>query len=152
VVDQTPAAPPAAPADEGFYSAAERRIERFTVVIGLLGALVGWMVAGFRIAAAVAGGAALSWINYRWMKQGVHVLAQLSTVQAGEDKPRVPKRVYFKAVGRYALLILAAYVILRGLKLPVMGLIAGFFAVVAAVLVELVGQLFRSGPLPRADA
>jgi hypothetical protein len=55
-------------------------------------------------------------------------------------------------VGRYALLIAAAYVILRGFSLPPMSVLAGFFAVVAAVIVELIGQLFRGGPLPPADS
>ena len=30
--------------------------------------------------------------------------------------------------------------------------LAGFFVVVAAVIVELIGQLFRGGPLPRAQS
>jgi len=50
------------------------------------------------------------------------------------------------------LLIIAAYGILRGFSLPAASFIAGLFAVVAAVLVEMTGQLFRSGPQPRADS
>jgi hypothetical protein len=50
------------------------------------------------------------------------------------------------------LLIAAAYVILRGFSLPAASVLAGFFVVVAAVIVELIGQLFRDGPLPRAQS
>jgi hypothetical protein len=60
--------------------------------------------------------------------------------------------VYLKFVGRYALLIVAAYAILRSFKPPAASLLAGFFTIIAAVLLEMVGQLFRTGPPPRADS
>jgi ATP synthase I subunit len=137
---------------DSFYSAAERRIELLTIAIGAAAAIAASIVWGRRTAAGVASGAALSWINYRWLKQGVATLARLSTAQPDPEKARVPASVYLKFLGRYALLIAAAYAILRGFKLPPASLLAGFFAVIAAVLVESIGQLFRSKPEPRADA
>ena len=137
--------------DESFYTAAERRIEYLTIAIGALATIASAIIWGWRVSAGVASGAILSWINYRWLKQGVATLARISTAQAGA-KVRVPPSVYLKFLGRYALLIVAAYAILRGFKLPAASLLAGFFAVIAAVLVELIGQLFRSGPEPREDA
>jgi ATP synthase I chain len=139
-------------ADESFYAAAERRIEYFTLAIGATGAIVAAISWSRRAALGVAAGAALSWLNYRWMKQGIAALARLSTAQEGAEKPRVPSSVYIKFLGRYALLIVAAYVILRGFSLPAATFIAGLFAVFAAVLVEMIGQLFRTGPAPRADS
>jgi hypothetical protein len=138
--------------DDAFYAAAERRIEYLTVAIGLLASVAVAIHWGAKSGAGLAVGAALSWINYRWMKQGVNALAKLSTAQAGEEKARVPASVYFKFIGRYALLIVAAYVILRGFSLPAASVLAGFFVVVAAVIVELIGLLFRGGPLPRAQS
>jgi small-conductance mechanosensitive channel len=138
--------------DDAFYAASERRIEYLTIAIGAAAAIAAAIIWGWRTAAGVASGAALSWINYRWLKQGVATLARLSTAQAGTEKARVPPSVYLKFFGRYALLIVAAYAILRGFKLSAASLLAGFFAVIAAVLVELIGQLFRSGPEPREDA
>jgi len=138
--------------DDAFYAASERRIEYLTIAIGALATIAATAMWNWRAGAAVASGAALSWINYRWLKQGVSTLARLSTAQAGTEKARVPPSVYLKFLGRYALLIVAAYAILRGFKLPAASLLAGFFAVIAAVLVELIGQLFRSGPEPREDA
>jgi ATP synthase I chain len=138
--------------DDSFYTAAERRIEYLTIAIGVVATIAAAFIWGWRVSAGVASGAALSWINYRWLKQGVSTLARLSTAQAGTEKARVPRSVYLKFLGRYALLIVAAYAILRGFKLPAASLLAGFFAVIAAVLVELIGQLFRSGPEPREDA
>jgi hypothetical protein len=77
------------------------------------------------------------------MKQGIATLARVSTAQANSEKPRIPKTAYAKLLGRYALLIVAAYVILRGFRTMAASLLGGLFAGVAAVLVELIGQLFR---------
>jgi hypothetical protein len=138
--------------DESFYAAAERRIEHFTLAIGAIASIATGTFWNLKAGAGVAAGALLSWINYRWLKQGINALARLSTEQAGAEKPRVPASVYLKFLGRYALLIVAAYAILRGFSLPAPSFMAGLFAVVAAVLVEMTVQLFRSGPQPRADS
>jgi hypothetical protein len=140
------------PEDESFYAAAERRIEYFTLAIGAAATITAAVFWNLKVAAGVAAGASLSWINYRWMKQGIGTLARLSTAQEGAEKPRVPASVYLKFLGRYALLIVVAYVILRGFSLPAASFMAGLFAVVAAVLVEMTWQLFRSGAQPRADS
>lgn len=139
-------------ADEVFYDAAERRIEYLALGIGAAGTAITWFAWGGKAAAGFASGAILSWINYRWMKQGVGALARLSVAQAGSQRAQVPASVYLKFIGRYALLIVAAYAILRGFKPPAASLLAGFFTIIAAVLMEMVGQLFRAGPPPRADS
>ncbi len=121
-----------------------RRIEYLTLGLGAGATLVvavGW---GWRAAAGLALGAALSWVNYRWLKQGVAAIARLSTAQADAPQVRIPKRVYVKFFGRFALLLIAVYVILSGSLLPGATVLAGLFAVVAAVLVELIYQLIHS--------
>ncbi|MFZ3215436.1 MAG: ATP synthase subunit I [Candidatus Acidiferrales bacterium] len=139
-------------ADEALYAAAERRIEWLIAGIGGAATAGAALIWGGRAAAGLAAGAMLSWVNYRWMKQGVDTLARLSTAQAGTERARVPASVYLKFLGRYVLLIVAAYAILRAFKPPVASLLAGFFSVVAAVLVEMVGQLFRSSLPPDASS
>jgi predicted outer membrane lipoprotein len=138
--------------DEEFYCAAERRIEWLIAGIGVVATAATWFVCGGRAASGVAAGAILSWVNYRWMKQGVDTLARFSTAQAGTQRAQVPVSVYMKFLGRYALLIAAAYAILRAFRPPVASLLAGFFSVIAAVLVEMVGQLFRRSPPPDASS
>jgi hypothetical protein len=138
--------------DEEFYGAAERRIEWLIAGIGAVATVATWLVWGRTAAAGLAAGAILSWVNYRWMKQGVDTLARLSPAQAGTQRAQVPASVYLKFLGRYALLIVAAYAILRAFRPPVASLLAGFFSVVAAVLVEMVGQLFRHSPPPNASS
>lgn len=139
-------------ADDAFYDTAERRIEYLALGIGAAGTAITWFAWGGKAAAGFASGAILSWINFRWMKQGVGALARLSVAQAGSPRAQVPASVYLKFVGRYALLIVAAYAILRSFKPPAASLLAGFFTIIAAVLTEMVGQLFRAGPPPRADS
>jgi hypothetical protein len=139
-------------ADDAFYAAAERRIEYLALAIGAAGTVITWFAWGGKAATGFASGAVLSWINYRWMKQGVGTLARLSVAQTGSQRAQVPASVYLKFVGRYALLIVVAYAILRSFKPPAASLLAGFFTIIAAVLVEMVGQLFRTGPPPHADS
>jgi hypothetical protein len=138
--------------DSTFYAAAERRIEYFAVALGAAGAIFAAIFWGGRAAAGVASGAALSWLNFRWMKQGVGALARLSRAQEGAEKVRAPKGVYARFLGRYALLALAAYVILVWLRVPVASLLAGFGAVAIAALAEAAGQLFRSERIPHANS
>jgi hypothetical protein len=139
-------------ADEEFYAAAERRIEYLTIFLGVAAGICAGALWGSWIGVGVAVGALLSWINFRWMKQGVGALARLSKAQEGTEKARVPKSIYFKFAGRYILLVLAAYVTLKYLNLPVISLLAGFGAVGVAALVEVVWQLFRSTEIPYTNS
>lgn len=129
--------------DDAFYAAAGRRIEYFAVGLGAAATVVSAPVWGGRAAVGVGAGALLSWLNFRWLKQGVAALVTVSTAQAGAEKVRVPKRVYLKFLGRYASLIVVAYVILRVSSVPAVAVLSGLFAVVAAVLMELLYELSR---------
>lgn len=130
--------------EESFYAAAERRIEYLTLAIGAAGAIcaaIFWRMSG---GAGIVIGAFLSWVNFRWMRHGIDVLTRLSVAQENAVKPRVAKMTYVKLIGRYGLMIALAYVILRGFGSMAEGLLFGLFAAIAAVVVEVVGQLFRT--------
>ena len=129
-------------ANDSYYAAAERRIEYVTLAIGAAATIAALVVWSAYAAAGIAVGAVLGWLNYRWLKQGVGALAGLAKAQQGAEKVRVPRSVYFKFIGRYVLLIVVAYVILTRLKVPVESLLAGFGALVVAVLGEIIWQLF----------
>jgi ATP synthase I chain len=126
-----------------FYAAAERRIEYSTIAIGAAGAACAAIFWSLSAGAGLAAGALLSWLNFRWIRHGVGVLARLSIAQENAEKPRVTRWTYAKMIGRYALLIAAAYVILRGFETMRGGFLCGLFAAVAAVVVEGVGLLIR---------
>lgn len=136
--------------DEGFYRAAERRIEAFTLGLGVVAALVAaWRWSRWH-AAGILAGTALGWINFRWLKQGLDVLARLSEAQAEAAKVRVPRSVYVKFAGRYALIIAVVYVIFARSLMPAESVLAGLFALVAAVVLEILYQLVRGLSLPEA--
>ena len=135
-------------ASERFYRAAESRIEWLTAGVGTAAALVAAVWWGSRAAAGVVLGAALAWVNFRWLKQGVAALAQLFTARSGAQSVRIPKRIYAKFLGRFALLLAVVYVILSGTLFPAAAVLAGLFALVAAVLVELLYELLRGERLP----
>lgn len=128
-----------------FYTAAERRIEYFAAGIGAAGTIAAFIFWGMRPGIGVGVGAIISWLNYRWMRLGVATMAHVSKAQAGSEKVRIPPGTYLRSVGRYALLIGGAYVMLHLFSLPIVSLLAGFSAVLAGVLAEAIGQLFRSG-------
>jgi hypothetical protein len=129
---------------DSFYRAAERRIEWLTLALGAAGAVFAALRWDWRAGAGVALGALLTWLNFRWLKQGVGALVTVSTVQAGSEHARVPRSVYLKFFGRFVLLLLVVYVILSRSLLPVAAVLGGLFAVVAAVMLELLFELIRS--------
>jgi len=129
-------------ANDSYYAAAERRIEYVTLGIGAVATIAALLLWSVRAAAGIAVGAVLGWLNYRWLKQGVGALAGLAKAQQGAAKVRVPRSVYFKFIGRYVLLIVVAYVILTRFSVPAESLLAGFAALIVAVLGEVIWQLF----------
>lgn len=128
---------------DSIYVTAEHRIEWVTLALGMAGAIFVLVRWGWRPGAGVGLGAALAWLNFRWLKQGVVALVKVSTAQAGSEHARVPMGVYVKFFGRFAILLAAVYVILSRSLLPAAAVLGGLFAVVAAVMIELVWELVR---------
>jgi hypothetical protein len=128
---------------DSIYVAAEHRIEWMTLAFGLAGAVFVLHRWGGRPAAGVALGATLAWLNFRWLKQGVSALVKVSTAQANAEHARVPVSIYVKFFGRFALLLVVVYVILSRSWMPVAAVLGGLFAVVAAVMIELMWELVR---------
>jgi small-conductance mechanosensitive channel len=121
--------------DDSLYRQSETRISQLTLI---LGAIVGLAVAYFhswRWGAGIFIGAALAWLNFRWLKQGLDALTETATSQANQKKAKVPIVTYFKALFRYGLIALAVYVIFRYLDVPVLSMVFGLCALGAATLV-----------------
>jgi len=132
-------------ASEPFGSATLRRIEWLTLVLGGLGAAwAGWRW-GWRGSAGLAMGAAISWVNFRWLKGSVQAFGRAAAAQAGAPNVRVPVGAYIKFFGRFALLLGILYVILTRSWLPVVPVFAGLFASAAAVVLALVYELVSGG-------
>ena len=130
---------------EPFGSAALRRVEWLTLALGGAGAAwAGWRW-GWRGSAGLAIGAALSWVNFRWLKGSVQAFGRAATAQAGSRNVRVPASAYIRFFGRFALLLGILYVILTRSWLPVIPVLAGLFAAAAAVVLALVYELVSGG-------
>jgi hypothetical protein len=126
---------------EFFGQRAQRRVEYLTLGLGLAAAIAALVLRGWPEALGVALGAVAGWLNFRWLRRFVGWVARISLAQVGEEKPRMPKRVFWQMIGRYALLGLVLYVMLLRFYWPVLAFLFGLFALVAAVLLEVLGEL-----------
>jgi hypothetical protein len=137
--------------DEQFVEAAVRRIYCWQaafatgITFGLL-AWKGWWTAG-----GFAVGAALSILNFHWLKQGVDALAghfQPAPAEAG-GVPALPggrrtlgrTALLVRFVLRYALIVAAGYVILRSSVLSLTAFLGGLLVFVAGILAEMIYEL-----------
>lgn len=130
-------------ADEGLFSPETRRVELLTLGIGFIAAFCAGFIWGVRVALTVGAGAALSWLNFRWLARGVMSIGAMSQPEKGENV-KTPKGALARFIGRYALLFAVAYVILTSFKLPATALVAGLFASVAAVLAAAIWHLAQA--------
>jgi hypothetical protein len=123
-----------------FGAKAQRRVEYLTCALGAAGAVAALALRGWPEAAALALGTAAAWLNFRWLKQFVSWMTRLAMAQAGEPKLRVPRRIYLQMFARYALLAAVLYVMLLRFYWPVVAFLCGLFTLVAAVLLEVIGE------------
>jgi len=122
----------------------ERRISWLTLLVGLMAAI---LVAALRDrlwGAGLAIGAALSWLNFRWLRRGLDTLVAASTAQAEKKKPAVPLLSYFGMLFRYGLIALAVYVIFIYLRVPLVGMVVGLCALGAATIAASVYEILHS--------
>ena len=111
-----------------------RRIERDGVIACGLIAAAAWAVARGQLDAplGVFDGGALVWISYRGIKGGVDTLTGAGASGTG-IKTAIGLVKFFT---RYAILAVAAYVIMARLRLPPIAVFAGASSLVVAVMVE----------------
>jgi hypothetical protein len=115
-----------------FFERALARITRWTLWMTVGGILVAVIWRGWTWAAGFALGSAVSWLNFRLMKQVVDSL--------GQKRP-TRKRVAILAGLRYALLGGGAYAILHYSRISMTATLIGLFVSVAAVIVEICFEL-----------
>jgi small-conductance mechanosensitive channel len=122
-------------------SITERRISWLTLTIGFAAALAAAYFRGRAWGVGLAAGAALAWLNFRWLRRGLDALVTASTAQSGREKPLVPLSSYFLALFRYALIGLTVYVIFTYLHVPLLSLIVGLCALGAAAIAASVYEI-----------
>jgi len=120
-------------ADGAFYERAYVRLSRFMVAFSVLGTLAAWYRFGLAAGAGFLVGAAVSMVNFRWLKQLAEAIGS-----------KGPPRKLWRAVvfgGRYLLFGLACYVIVKVFGINVLAILAGLLVAAAAVLSEIIFEL-----------
>ena len=125
-----------------FYAAAERRIGRLTLVLGLGAALLAGFLLSLPAGIGVGVGAVLAWVNYLWLKEAAHAFTQLAASQADTPRPHISPWVYVRFFGRYALIALVLYVMVARLAVPITSLLSGLLALGAAAMAEGIYEIF----------
>jgi hypothetical protein len=118
-----------------------RRIERHSVIAcAALAVAAGIVTRGVEAPLGVLGGGALVAISYRGIKAGISTVVDARDAgdggAGGASRPVAIGLVKFFT--RYAILALAAYVIMARLRLPPLAVFAGASSLVVAVAVEAV--------------
>jgi hypothetical protein len=121
----------------------ESRISWLTLLIGLVAALSVAILRDRSWGAGLAIGAALAWLNFRWLRRGLDALVVASTAQAGEENPKVPLLSYFAMLFRYGLIALAVYVIFAYLRVPLVIMVVGLCALGAATIAASVYEILH---------
>ncbi|HXN95267.1 MAG TPA: ATP synthase subunit I [Candidatus Acidoferrales bacterium] len=121
----------------------ERRISWLTLLIGLAAGLSVALLRDRLWGAGLGIGAALAWLNFRWLRRGLDTLVLASTAQTGKEKPVVPFLSYFGMLFRYGLIALAVYVIFIYLRVPLVSMVVGLCALGAATVVATVYEILR---------
>lgn len=121
-------------AEQAMLARAERRVGWVLVGLVLAGATLALWRWGAAMAAAVAVGGALAYVNYRWVVAVVDTL-----VRAQQARPS--RRTYVKLLAPLVLLVGVLYVIFTRRWLSGFGILSGLLALPAAVLLELIYEL-----------
>lgn len=121
---------------EQFYEAVGRRIGWLTLVVGGIGAIISAWRWGWRAGLGFIVGAIISWLNFRWLDQGLSVILRAAANPANASGIPVSRWIYARFFGRMALLVCAVYVILKGAWFPGRAVLTGLFSLIAGVIVE----------------
>ncbi len=137
-------------AEQALLAGAEQRIAKGIWILGIVGIGVFCLWGGLSWGAGFTVGAALSALNFHWMREAVGTLADLASSQAVQaaagEPPRQPKtaRVVARFVLRFALIGIAAYVIFKSSFISLGAFFAGLFLFLAAILAEVAYQVFAA--------
>jgi len=131
-------------ADLSRGAATERRISWLTLVLGFVAAVVAGILQDLSWAVGLAIGTLCAWLNFCWLRRGLDVLVVASAAQAGAEKPRVPLGTYFRMLFRYGLIALGVYVSFEYLKVPLLSMVLGLFALGAAAIAASVYEMWSS--------
>jgi hypothetical protein len=114
------------------YDRALTRIKYLTLLVGLVGTITMLLARGRGVAAGFMAGAGLSYVNFELLSGLAYVV--------GGSSPKARGWAVLIAL-RYAIVGVAAYVIVRVLGITPVAVLAGLLAVFAAVILEILYEL-----------
>jgi ATP synthase I chain len=120
--------------DETWFERAGARIVWLMAVLAGAGTVAAFLFRGWQWSAGFAAGAAISWLNFRWLQRLTEALGG-----SGGKPLRRGSAVFLGS--RYLLLGAIAYVILRYSSVSLPAALAGLFVSVGAVIVEILFEL-----------
>lgn len=134
---------PSATRVEAFLSGAYRRIRRITIVLSLIGIIIATLFTGWHKGLGVLAGAAIGYVNFVWLHRASQMMVERMMPLAANAPSRF--RVLLGFAGRYAFVVIAAYVILRGWPEVLVGFIVGLFLPIVAATCEGVYEALAGG-------
>jgi hypothetical protein len=135
---------------DAFYEAVERRIEWLTLAISGAAAVFASIRWGWRPGIGVAVGGILSWLNFRWLDQGIGQLVRAAAGSAEASTGRSSGLLFLRFLGRIVLILVTLYVILKTRWLPGKALLAGLFSVICAASLEVTYEVATGFREPKA--
>lgn len=120
--------------DEDWFRQAAARMVRLMALLAAAGTLAAFLFRGWAWAAGFGVGAAISWLNFSWLKR-------LTEALGGSGGKRLRRASAVFLGFRYLLLGGFAYVILRYSSISLPAVLTGLFVSVAAVIVEILFEL-----------
>jgi hypothetical protein len=129
----------ASPLTDAFLDRALSRIRKFMLIFAGSGALLCALFFGWAATAGFVTGAAISYLNQRWLEKAIEALGERITTEQSSERGGA---IVFRALLRYALIACGAYVIfnvsLRGLY----GFFGGVLLPIAAIACEVAAEVF----------
>jgi len=141
---------------DGTYTHFYQSVLRDIAIFALIGLLAAIYIGGIETAGGVLLGAAVSGLNFWWMKRAIVALTDVYTkaiakeensgsVSQKPDIPVLPQAIRFFL--RYLLIGSIAFVMMKGHRSAALGFFAGFALPIAALMVEGFQHfVFASGP------
>jgi ATP synthase I chain len=119
-----------------WFQRVQRRIALLTLGIGAIAAAIVALTVTWRWGAGILLGAALAWVNFLWLEQGLEAISKLAQAQASAPKPHISLWVWIKVFSRYGLIAILLYTAWVLAHIPVVSVLAGLCALGAAVMAE----------------
>jgi hypothetical protein len=134
--------PPTPEEQARFHEQYSRRILTYTLVSGVIVAIVAAAMHSFRWSAGVAVGTALALLNYRWLDQALGGMMTAAQAQEGATKAVVPVSLYAKIMGRYLLIAIVLCVIVKFFRVPILACLVGLLALGSGTIAAALQDVF----------